>query len=175
LQSQTATTQHRPLSRLRSARPHSGSKKPPKHLIKWSPELASRSACERASPVGFPGMNIRAFHAMNSRRSMGLPRAEGHAGHGEEYHNSERIIPKATQWGSRSCPLWVKKRTLRPKISMSALPPKADIRRRDWDVRFVPQADSCTAAKMLGSQFVGHSGLLEGSRQLIGRSRESAT
>jgi hypothetical protein len=48
-----------------------------------------------------------AFHAMNSRRSMGLPRAEGHAGHAEEYHNSERIIPQATQWGSRSCPLWV--------------------------------------------------------------------
>jgi hypothetical protein len=24
---------------------------------------------------------------------------------------------------------------------MSALPPKADIRRRDWNVRFVPKAD----------------------------------
>jgi hypothetical protein len=24
---------------------------------------------------------------------------------------------------------------------MSALPPKADIRQRDWDVRFVPKAD----------------------------------
>src|SRR4029077_10465423 len=30
---------------------------------------------------------------------------------------------------------------------MSALPPKADIARRQLDVRFVPKADSCTAAK----------------------------
>jgi hypothetical protein len=30
---------------------------------------------------------------------------------------------------------------------MSALPPKADIAERNWDVRFVPEADSCTAAK----------------------------
>jgi hypothetical protein len=29
---------------------------------------------------------------------------------------------------------------------MSALPPKADINERDRDVRFVPKADSCTAA-----------------------------
>ena len=30
---------------------------------------------------------------------------------------------------------------------MSALPPKADIRERVLDVRFGPQADSCTATK----------------------------
>jgi hypothetical protein len=29
---------------------------------------------------------------------------------------------------------------------MSALPPKADIRQRNWDVRFVPKAGSCTTA-----------------------------
>jgi hypothetical protein len=29
---------------------------------------------------------------------------------------------------------------------MSALPPKADIAERDRHVRFVPKADSCTAA-----------------------------
>jgi hypothetical protein len=29
---------------------------------------------------------------------------------------------------------------------MSALPPKADIARRQLDARFVPKADSCTAA-----------------------------
>ena len=29
---------------------------------------------------------------------------------------------------------------------MSALPPKADIAERDRNVRFVPKADSCTAA-----------------------------
>jgi hypothetical protein len=30
---------------------------------------------------------------------------------------------------------------------MSALPLKADIERRDWQVRFVPEADSCAARK----------------------------
>jgi hypothetical protein len=30
---------------------------------------------------------------------------------------------------------------------MSALPPKADIGTQSWNVRFVPKADSCTAAK----------------------------
>jgi hypothetical protein len=32
---------------------------------------------------------------------------------------------------------------------MSALPPKADIADCNRDVRFVPKADSCTAAKIL--------------------------
>jgi hypothetical protein len=40
-----------------------------------------------------------------------------------------------------------RKQTWRPEISMSALPPKADIARRQLDVRFVPKADSCIAAK----------------------------
>ena len=33
------------------------------------------------------------------------------------------------------------KQTSRPKISISALPPKADIAERDPNVRFVPKAD----------------------------------
>jgi hypothetical protein len=39
------------------------------------------------------------------------------------------------------------KRTSRNVCSMSALPPKADISSARGDVRFVPKADSCTAAK----------------------------
>jgi hypothetical protein len=39
------------------------------------------------------------------------------------------------------------KRTCRAEIAMSALPLKADIRRRHRDVSFGPQADSCTATK----------------------------
>ena len=39
------------------------------------------------------------------------------------------------------------KRTLRSVQPMSALLPKADIAGRQLDVRFVPQADSCSAAK----------------------------
>src|SRR6266566_3350775 len=38
------------------------------------------------------------------------------------------------------------KRTWRDQIAMSALPPIADIPRRNLNVRFGPQADSCTAA-----------------------------
>jgi hypothetical protein len=38
------------------------------------------------------------------------------------------------------------KRTLRNVRSMSALPPKADIVQHGGNVRFVPKADSCTAA-----------------------------
>ena len=33
-----------------------------------------------------------------------------------------------------------------PDIAMSALPPEADIVQHGANVRFVPQADSCTAA-----------------------------
>jgi hypothetical protein len=33
------------------------------------------------------------------------------------------------------------KRTWRLQFAMSALPPKADIAERDWNVRFVPQGD----------------------------------
>jgi hypothetical protein len=33
------------------------------------------------------------------------------------------------------------KRTLGCVCAMSALPPKADIHRREWHVRFVPKAD----------------------------------
>ena len=38
------------------------------------------------------------------------------------------------------------KQTLHRSNVMSALPPKADIVGRNGDVRFVPEADSCTAA-----------------------------
>jgi len=39
---------------------------------------------------------------------------------------------------------------------MSALPPKTDIHCRDRHVRFVPKADSCTAAKRsLFDQLIG--------------------
>ena len=41
-------------------------------------------------------------------------------------------------------------------IAMSALPPKADIGGRQFDVRFVPEADLCTAAKsVLVDQLIG--------------------
>ena len=47
------------------------------------------------------------------------------------------------------------KRTLQVRL-MSALPPKADIDGRCFDVRFVPKADSCTAAKsVLFDRLVG--------------------
>src|SRR5215813_12882291 len=39
------------------------------------------------------------------------------------------------------------KRTSHAYLAMSALPPKADIERHDWHVRFVPKADERAAAK----------------------------
>src|ERR1700720_517770 len=49
--------------------------------------------------------------------------------------------------GKFGSPMSVKgqKRTCRPEIAMSALPPKADIRRRHRDVSFGPNCDICTA------------------------------
>src|SRR5215472_4279375 len=41
------------------------------------------------------------------------------------------------------------KRTLGHVRAMSALPPKADIGAQSRNVRFVPEADSCSAAKKL--------------------------
>ena len=44
---------------------------------------------------------------------------------------------------------------------MSALPPKADIRQRAWDVRYVPKADMAIGLKPVGPQVAGR------NRQLI--------
>jgi hypothetical protein len=40
---------------------------------------------------------------------------------------------------------------------MSAIPPKADIAERNWDVRFVPETDSCSAANCHHSSVVASS------------------
>jgi hypothetical protein len=50
---------------------------------------------------------------------------------------------------------------------MSALPPKADIRVRRSDVRFVPKADSCTAAidAELMTSIAGFSPVVEHMKQ----------
>jgi hypothetical protein len=48
------------------------------------------------------------------------------------------------------------KQTLDCRPSMSALPPKADIARRQLDVRFVPEADSCSAARKLLDYLAGN-------------------
>jgi hypothetical protein len=46
------------------------------------------------------------------------------------------------------CPRFGSARTFGDVGSMSALPQKADIARRHWHVRLVPQADACTTAKV---------------------------
>src|SRR5262249_7008171 len=56
--------------------------------------------------------------------------------------------------GKRS--IWGRKQTSRHLQPMSALPPKADIAKRDHHVRFVPKADSCDATKAVGDG--AHSG-----------------
>src|SRR6516165_11882484 len=61
------------------------------------------------------------------------------------YHGDRRIVHHG-KFGQPMSAMG-QKQTSRHLQRMSALPPKADIRRHDWNVRFVPQADSCTAAK----------------------------
>ena len=56
--------------------------------------------------------------------------------------------PCASQQISRTNDLG-QERTSPACLATSALPPKADIDRRDWHVCFVPKADSCSAAKQL--------------------------
>jgi len=46
------------------------------------------------------------------------------------------------------------KRTLKSLQSMSALPPKADINKRNHHVRFVPLSDSCIAKNFLLNHLV---------------------
>jgi hypothetical protein len=54
------------------------------------------------------------------------------------------------------------KQTLRLVRLTSALPPKADMAKRDHHVRFVPKADSCTAARSIGQSIT-----------LLGRERDT--
>ena len=46
------------------------------------------------------------------------------------------------------CSLWVEGGHLHNVRPMSAFPPKADVAQHDRDVRFVPNADSCSAARI---------------------------
>jgi hypothetical protein len=48
------------------------------------------------------------------------------------------------------------KQICRSELATSALPPIADIDRRQLDVRFVPEADSCSAARKLLVHLVGN-------------------
>src|SRR5215469_4283384 len=57
-----------------------------------------------------------------------------------------RERPESSTADRLRCPLWVKSRHQEEYWAMSALPPKADIGTQSWNVRFVPKADSCTAA-----------------------------
>jgi hypothetical protein len=49
------------------------------------------------------------------------------------------------------------KRTLRLVDPMSALPPKADIAERNWDVRFVPIADVDQSSMFVASDQISNS------------------
>ena len=66
----------------------------------------------------------------------------------KDHREYSRSGPCIAAKAVRACPIWVI--FVRPKrlppCGMSALPPKADIERTCRDVRFVPIADSCTAA-----------------------------
>jgi hypothetical protein len=77
---------------------------------------------------------------MKVRRRIAAPKAQGLRGQCRDYSRDLR----ATEWGrtvilrSNNLPALGHKRTFRSFRPMSALPPKADIRERSCDVRFVP-------------------------------------
>jgi hypothetical protein len=93
-----------------------------------------------------------AMAAMKSRRRIVVLKAQDHANSVANYSRDLR----PAKWGSgsvctaaisgRSCPLWVISGHWDVSTAMSALPPKADMVQHDRDVRFVPKADSCSAA-----------------------------
>jgi hypothetical protein len=58
------------------------------------------------------------------------------------------------------------KQTSDRRLLMSALPPKADITKRDWHVRFVPEADSDT---ILNAPCAAAIGLRDRHRQALDR------
>src|SRR6187200_2499670 len=66
------------------------------------------------------------------------------------------------------------KQTCAAQKVMSALPPKADICGATRDVRFVPEADSCTAAKLQSASApAGHVVVLNLSSQLRAHAHRS--
>jgi hypothetical protein len=79
---------------------------------------------------------------MNSRHLMGFSLAENHRHQSLIRSSNERYAPHRSKRGALMSAM-VKSRhdTLK-----SRYPPKADIGGRQLDVRFVPKADSCTAA-----------------------------
>jgi len=60
------------------------------------------------------------------------------------------------------------KQTSRRQVAMSALPPKADIERHGWHVRFVPKADKRAAAnEPLGLRLRGQIGCRGWMRRVV--------
>jgi len=70
---------------------------------------------------------------MNSRRLIAAPEDQEEASY----------PPKPARWKGLAMSALGHKQTFECVSAMSALPPKADIRQRDWNVRFVPKADMC--------------------------------
>ena len=73
---------------------------------------------------GVSGLAVLRKSLMNSRRSMGFPRAEGDVG---QVNNITFLDQGATARSRWSCPLWVKSRHSAHLAGLSALPPKADM------------------------------------------------
>jgi hypothetical protein len=94
---------------------------------------------------------------MNSRRLMGFtPVAENHLRESLIRSSNESYAAHRSKTGRPMSALG-QKQTSRAEISMSALPPKADIAERDRHVCFVPKADKVRRSKelCLFDHFVG--------------------
>jgi hypothetical protein len=81
---------------------------------------------------------------MNSRRSMGFPRAEGHVGQVDNITFLDRELTSPVRLIMSALG---HKRTSDHVQSMSAIPPIADINRVRWNAGFVPKADKVRRSK----------------------------
>jgi hypothetical protein len=62
-----------------------------------------------------------------------------------DLHQFDILQSGSAVGGVVPCPIWVKSGKSQCEQMFSALPPRADVAQRSRHVRFVPQADSCTA------------------------------
>jgi len=85
-------------------------------------------------------------NAMNSRRLMASPAPRTTSGYQKNITFLDRELSFANIQAAAPMSALGQKRTSWLADGMSALPPKADIGTQSRNVRFVPKADSCTAA-----------------------------
>ena len=116
-------------------------------MIQFAAQKAHRaSAIPRSLRRLLPQNHACAYTALNSSKGIECTRTTGMLGQSNPFvpllgrmrHDTKPPVPADQRLCF--CPLGQKRTLHKPRV-MSALPPKADIDRACWDVRFVPKAD----------------------------------